>query len=104
MWKWSVCARATEGLYVGEEIQLTDRRPPLQSGRLHAQQSRKIAIYAFEEAKRRGYDTVVPIHKSNILKLTCGSFFGRGRKSKAGLPGNRIMALCHVDNIASATY
>lgn len=29
---------------------------------------RKIARYAFEEARRRNYKNVVAIHKSNILK------------------------------------
>ena len=69
-----VCVReGTEGLYIGEEIQLTDD-VSIAIRKITRTASSKIASYAFEEAKRRGYDAVVPIHKSNILKLTCGSF------------------------------
>lgn len=94
-----VCVReGTEGLYVGEEIQLTDD-VSIAIRKITRTASRKIAIYAFEEAKRRGYDTVVPIHKSNILKLTCGSFLEEVEKVKQGYQGIELWPY-HVDNIA----
>lgn len=94
-----VCVReGTEGLYIGEEIQLTDD-VSIAIRKITRSASSKIARYAFEEAKRRGYDAVVPIHKSNILKLTCGSFLEEVEKIGQEYPGIEIWPY-HIDNIA----
>ncbi len=58
-----------------------------------------MAHYAFEEAVRRGWKTVVAIHKSNILKLTCGTFLEECNKVKENFPGIELEEY-HVDNIA----
>lgn len=94
-----VCVReGTEGLYIGEEIQLTDD-VSIAIRKITRTASGKIARYAFEEAKRRGYDTVVPIHKSNILKLTCGSFLEEVEKVAQDYPNIEVWPY-HIDNIA----
>ena len=36
--------------------------------------SQRIARFAFEEAKRGGYDLVTIVHKANVLRETCGLF------------------------------
>ncbi|MCD4809535.1 MAG: isocitrate/isopropylmalate dehydrogenase family protein, partial [Methanosarcinales archaeon] len=58
-----------------------------------------IARYAFEEAKRRGWKRVVPIHKSNILKLTCGTFLEEVEKVHQDYPDIEVWEY-HIDNIA----
>jgi isocitrate dehydrogenase len=94
-----VCVReGTEGLYIGEEIQLTED-VSIAIRKITRTASSKIARYAFEDAKRRGYDTVVPIHKSNILKLTCGSFLEEVEKVAQDYPSIEVWPY-HIDNIA----
>lgn len=93
-----VCVReGTEGLYFGKEVQLTDdvfiairkiTRPACQ----------KVARFAFEEAVRRGWKSVVAIHKSNILKLTCGTFLEEVRKVSEDYPVE--LEEYHIDNAA----
>jgi isocitrate dehydrogenase (NAD+) len=94
-----ICVReGTEGLYIGEEIALTDD-VSIAIRKITRTSSSKIARYSFEEAKRRGYDTVVPIHKSNILKQTCGAFLEEVEKVGKEYPDIEIWPY-HVDNIA----
>ncbi len=94
-----ICVReGTEGLYIGEEVALTDD-VSIAIRKITRTSSSKIARYAFEEAKRRGYDTVVPIHKSNILKQTCGTFLEEVEKVGKEFPDIEIWPY-HVDNIA----
>ncbi len=94
-----VCVReGTEGLYFGKEVQLTDdvfiairkiTRPACQN----------VAKYAFEEAKRRKWKSIVTIHKSNILKMTCGTFLEEVEKVSKNYPGIELEEY-HIDNIA----
>jgi isocitrate dehydrogenase (NAD+) len=94
-----VCAReGTEGLYIGKEVQLTDD-VYIAIRKITRSQSSRIARYAFEEAARRGWKTVVPIHKSNILKQTCGTFLEEVEKVKQDYPDIEIWEY-HIDNIA----
>jgi isocitrate dehydrogenase (NAD+) len=94
-----VCVReGTEGLYIGEEVKLTDD-VYIAIRKITRTSSRNIAGYAFAEAKRRNYDTVVPIHKSNILKQTCGTFLEEVNKVGKDYPEIEIWEY-HVDNIA----
>ncbi|MCG7850773.1 MAG: isocitrate/isopropylmalate family dehydrogenase, partial [ANME-2 cluster archaeon] len=94
-----VCVReGTEGLYIGEEVKLTDD-VYIAIRKITRTQSSNIARYAFEEAKRRGWKTVVPIHKSNILKLTCGTFLEEVEKVHQDYPDMEVWKY-HIDNIA----
>lgn len=94
-----VCVReGTEGLYIGEEVKLTDD-VYIAIRKITRTQSSNIARYAFEEAKRRGWKTVVPIHKSNILKLTCGTFLEEVEKVHQDYPDMEVWEY-HIDNIA----
>jgi isocitrate dehydrogenase len=94
-----VCVReGTEGLYVGEEIKLTDD-VYIAIRKITRPSCRRIAQYAFEEAKRRGWKSVVAIHKSNILKKTCGTFLEECEAVKKDYPGIELEEY-HIDNIA----
>ena len=94
-----VCVReGTEGLYIGEEIKLTDD-VYIAIRKITRTNSSLIARYAFEEAKRRGWKRVVPIHKSNILKLTCGTFLEEVEKVHQDYPDMEVWEY-HIDNIA----
>jgi len=94
-----VCVReGTEGLYVGEEVQLTDD-VFIAIRKITKPACRRVAKYAFEEAKRRGWKAVVAIHKSNILKKTDGTFLQECEKAKEDFPGIELEEY-HVDNVA----
>ncbi|NTV78270.1 MAG: isocitrate/isopropylmalate dehydrogenase family protein, partial [Clostridiales bacterium] len=94
-----VCVReGTEGLYIGEEVRLTDD-VAIAIRKITRTASGKVARYAFEEAKRRKYDAVVPIHKSNILRRTCGLFLEEVNKAAANYPDIEVWEY-HIDNIA----
>ncbi len=93
-----VCVReATEGLYFGKEVALTDD-VFIAIRKITRQACRNVARYAFEEAVRRGWKSVVAIHKSNILKLTCGTFLEEAKK----VSQNYAVELeeYHIDNMA----
>ncbi|WP_424359067.1 isocitrate/isopropylmalate dehydrogenase family protein [Methanocella sp. MCL-LM] len=94
-----VCVReGTEGLYVGEEIQITDD-VVIAIRKITRPACRRIAKYAFEEAQRRGWKAVVAIHKSNILKKTDGTFLQECEKVKHDFPGIELEEY-HIDNVA----
>ena len=94
-----VCVReATEGMYHGSEVQLSDDMF-IALRKITKSASKKIAKFAFEEANRRGWKTVVAIHKSNILKHTDGAFLDAVRETGNEYPHIEIWEY-HVDNIA----
>jgi isocitrate dehydrogenase len=94
-----VCVReGTEGLYVGEEVQLTDD-VVIAIRKITRPSCNRIARYAFEEAKRRGWKSVVAIHKSNILKKTDGTFLEECERVRHAYPGIELEEY-HVDNVA----
>lgn len=94
-----VCVReGTEGLYVGEEIQITDD-VVIAIRKITRPACNRIAKYAFEEARRRGWKAVVAIHKSNILKKTDGTFLQECEKVKHDFPGIELEEY-HIDNVA----
>lgn len=94
-----VCVReGTEGMYFGIEVQLTDD-VFIAIRRITRPACQKVARYAFEEAARRGWKSVVAIHKSNILKLTCGAFLEEVTKVSKKYPGIELEEY-HIDNIA----
>jgi isocitrate dehydrogenase (NAD+) len=93
-----VCVReGTEGLYFGREVQLTDD-VFIAIRKITRPACRKVARYAFEEAVRRGWKSVVAIHKSNILKMTCGAFLEEVKKVSENYPIE--LEEYHIDNIA----
>jgi len=94
-----VCVReGTEGLYVGEEVQITND-VFIAIRKITRPACRRVAKYAFEEAMRRGWKAVVAIHKSNILKKTDGAFLEECEAVKKSYTGIELEEL-HVDNIA----
>src|SRR3989304_4462514 len=94
-----VCVReGTEGLYFGKEVQLTDD-VYIAIRRITRPACRNVAKYAFEEALRRGWKSVVAIHKSNILKMTCGTFLEETEKVSKNYPDIGLEEY-HIDNIA----
>lgn len=94
-----VCVReGTEGLYFGKEVQLTDD-VYIAFRKITRPACRNVARYAFEEAVRRGWKNVVAIHKSNILKMTCGTFLEEVDKVRMDYP-NIELEEYHIDNIA----
>jgi len=94
-----VCTReATEGMYFGQEVDITPESS-IALRRITRGASEKIAAYSFSEATRRGWDTVVAIHKSNILRSTCGLFLASVRRVAQQFPHIALWEY-HVDNIA----
>ncbi|AEH60501.1 Isocitrate dehydrogenase (NAD(+)) [Methanosalsum zhilinae DSM 4017] len=94
-----VCVReGTEGMYIGEEIKLTDD-VYIAIRKITRTASRNIARFSFEEAKRRNYEAVVAIHKSNILKQTCGTFVEEVNYVGEQYPDIEVWEY-HIDNIA----
>jgi isocitrate dehydrogenase len=94
-----VCVReATEGLYFGSEVKLNDD-VYIAIRRITREACRKVARYAFEEAKRRGWNTIVAIHKSNILKQTCGVFLEEVERTGRDYSGIGVWKY-HIDDMA----
>ena len=94
-----VAAReATEGMYLGKEIGIT-ADAFLAIRRITKRACANISRYAFEEATRRGWDAVIGIHKSNMLRMTCGAFMDTLRATATGYPDVELWEY-HVDNMA----
>jgi isocitrate dehydrogenase len=94
-----VCVREnTEGLYAGIESKLSDE-VYIAIRKITRKSSERIARYAFDEAVRRKWKAVVAIHKSNIMKLTCGVFLEETRKV-AKEYGDIELWEYHIDNMA----
>ncbi len=89
---------ATEGMYFGKEVEITDDTF-IAIRRITRRACENISRYAFEEATRRGWDAVVGIHKSNILRMTCGAFMDALRATAAEYPDVELWEY-HVDNMA----
>lgn len=69
-----VCVReATEGLYSGIEYRLSDDLA-ITIRKISRNSSTRVAKYAFEEARRRGWKKVIVITKRNILRETDSLF------------------------------
>ncbi len=64
---------ATEGLYAGLEHRLSDD-VSIALRLITRDKSTKVARFAFDEAKRRGWKKVLAVCKANILKITDGLF------------------------------
>ncbi len=94
-----VCVReGTEGMYIGQEAKLTDD-VYIAIRKITRSASRNVSNFAFKEAQKRNYDTVVAIHKSNILKQTCGTFLEEVESVGQSYPDIDVWEY-HIDNIA----
>jgi isocitrate dehydrogenase len=85
-------------MYFGKEIEMTDDTF-IAIRRITRRVYENISRYAFEEDTRRGWDTVVGIHKSNILRMTCGAFMDTLRATATEYPDVELWEY-HVDNMA----
>jgi isocitrate dehydrogenase (NAD+) len=93
-----VCFReATEGLYTGIELQLTND-VAIAVRKITREGSRRFADAAMNYAKRRGYSKFVTITKRNILKTTDGIFWEeiQAAARRAGLPDPEEI---YIDNM-----
>jgi len=69
----------TEGLYSGVENEITEG--VVTSLKVATEKAcRKISVYAFEYARRRGRKKITMFHKANIMKLTDGLFLRCARE------------------------
>jgi len=94
-----VCVReATEGLYSGIEHRLNDE-VSIAVRLVTKEKSRRIARFAFDEAKRRGWKRVVALSKANILKVTDGLFLESVRREAKGFRGIELEDI-FIDNFA----
>lgn len=94
-----VCVReATEGLYSGSEVQLSEDMH-VAFRKITKTASQRIAQFAFKEAENRKWEKVVAIHKSNILKKTDGAFLQAVRQVKQEHDSVALWEY-HVDNVA----
>jgi isocitrate dehydrogenase len=85
-------------MYAGSEVQLSgDMYVALR--KITKSASRRIAHFAFSEAYKRSWTTVVAIHKSNILKQTDGAFLQAVREIKSEFSNIGLWEY-HVDNVA----
>jgi isocitrate dehydrogenase len=94
-----ICIReGTEGLYFGAEFKLSDDIS-IAIRKISRTASERIARFAFEEARRKNWKSVVAIHKSNILKQTCGVFLEAVHKIGKEYSDIEIWEY-HIDNMA----
>jgi len=71
----------TEGLYIGKERYLDDKKDEAEAIRLITRKgSERIFKFAFDYAVNEKRKKVTAVHKANILKYTDGLFLDSGRK------------------------
>ncbi|MCS6788283.1 MAG: isocitrate/isopropylmalate family dehydrogenase, partial [Aigarchaeota archaeon] len=94
-----VCVReATEGLYIGIEYMIAPG-VAVAIRRISDFASERVARYAFEEAKRRGYGKVIAVTKRNILRLTDSVFFNAVQRVASNYPEIALEEY-YIDNMA----
>lgn len=76
----------TEGLYSGietydERLEIADA-----TARVTRRGAERIVRYAFEYARRSGYEQLTLVHKANILKISSGLFLRVGEEIAADFP------------------
>lgn len=95
----------TEGFYADRNMALgnaefmPDSEMALAIRKITSSASKRIARVAFEMAMQRRKKVTV-VHKSNVLKLTCGLFLETAEKLGADYPDVEVDE-CHVDAMAS---
>ncbi|MCS7094218.1 MAG: isocitrate/isopropylmalate dehydrogenase family protein [Thaumarchaeota archaeon] len=94
-----VCVReATEGLYIGIEFMIAPGTA-LAIRRVSDFSSERVARYAFEEAKRRGFEKVIAVTKRNILRLTDSVFFNAVQRVASNYSSISLEEY-YIDNMA----
>lgn len=94
-----ICVReATEGLYTGLEHRLTDD-VAISIRKISKSASERVARYAFNLAKEKGWKKVIMITKANILKETCGLFRSVVEGVSKEFPGIALEEY-FIDNLA----
>ena len=93
-----IVREGTEGLYSGIEYLLSDG-VGIAIRLITNTKSSKVTEFAFEEAKKRGWKTVLAVSKVNILKITDGIFLGAARKNAERYPGIKLKEV-FLDNFA----
>lgn len=93
-----VCFReATEGLYTGIEVQLTEDAA-IAIRKITRQGCRRFASSAVEWARKYDMKKFVAITKRNILKVTDGIFLDEITKAAQAVPGLEVQEL-YIDNM-----
>lgn len=93
-----VCFReATEGLYTGIEVQLTNDAA-IAIRKITRQGCRRFAISAVEWARKHNMKKFVAITKRNILKVTDGIFLDEINTAAKTVPGLEVHEL-YIDNM-----
>ncbi len=93
-----VCFReATEGLYTGIEVQLTNDAA-IAIRKITRQGCRRFAISAVEWARKHNMKKFVAITKRNILKVTDGIFLDEINTAAKTVPGLEVQEL-YIDNM-----
>ncbi|CAE6495801.1 isocitrate/isopropylmalate dehydrogenase family protein [Candidatus Nitrosotenuis uzonensis] len=93
-----VCFReATEGLYTGIEVQLTDDAA-IAIRKITRQGCRRFAISAVDWARKHNMKKFVAITKRNILKVTDGIFLDEINTAAKTVPGLEVQEL-YIDNM-----
>lgn len=93
-----VCFReATEGLYTGIEVQLTDDAA-IAIRKITRQGCRRFANSAVSWAKKYNMDKLVAITKRNILKVTDGIFLDEMQTAAKAVPGLEVQEI-YIDNM-----
>lgn len=94
-----LCVReATEGLYIGLEV-MPEPGLALAFRKISTRGSERIARVAFEQAKARGWKTVIAITKRNILRLTDSVFWNAVSRVAENYPGIELQEY-YIDNMS----
>lgn len=88
----------TEGLYWGREF-YAGEGVAIAMRKISRKSSERIAKFTFKEAMRKGWDSVIAIHKANVLKITDGLFLECIRKVAQEFPEIELQEYI-VDNFA----
>jgi len=94
-----IVREGTEGLYSGIEYLLADG-VGIAIRLITQSKSSKVTTFAFEEAKRRGWKTVLAVSKANILKITDGGIFLRAARERAEMYPAVKLEEIFLDNFA----
>ena len=82
---FAIVRENTEGMYSGIESQQGDKATATRVITKNA--SERIARFAFEYAKRKGFSKVTIVHKANVLRMTDGLFLETARRVASGYQG-----------------
>ena len=81
---FAIVRENTEGMYSG--IERVSGDTAMATRVITKRGSERIARFAFEYAKEKGFKKVTIVHKGNVLRLTDGLFLNTAREVAAGFP------------------